>query len=64
VPALLTDRGDVQAKFPWYPKVQRAGYTITIPKRPRGVPKHSDVQVEIIDGSGARTRLPDRLIEW
>jgi hypothetical protein len=64
VPALLTDRGDVQAKFPWYPKVQRAGYTITIPKRPRGVPKHSDVQVEIIDGSGARTRLPDRVIEW
>ncbi|MDQ6802511.1 MAG: hypothetical protein M3041_16975 [Acidobacteriota bacterium] len=64
VRAILTDRGDVQAKFPWYPKVQRAGYTITIPKRPRGVPKYSDVQVEIIDGSGARTRLPDRVIEW
>ena len=64
VPALLTDRGDVQAKFPWYPKVQRAGYTITIAKRPGGVPKYSDVQVEIIDGSGARTRLPDKVIEW
>ena len=64
VPALLTDRGDVQAKFPWYPKVQRAGFTITIPKRPRGVPKSSEVQVEIIDGSGSRTRLPDRVIEW
>jgi len=62
--ATLTDRGDVQAKFPWYPKVSRAGYTITIRKRPRGVPKYSDMQVEIVDGSGARTRLPDRLIEW
>ena len=62
--AMLTDRGDVQAKFPWYPKVQRAGFTITIPKRPRGVPKYTDMQVEIIDGSGARTRLPDKLIEW
>ena len=62
--ATLTDRGDVRAKFPWYPKVPRAGYTITIPRRPRGVPKYSDMQVEIVDGSGARTRLPDRLIEW
>ena len=62
--ATLTDRGDVQAKFPWYPKVQRAGFTLTIPKRPRGVPKYTDMQVEIIDGSGARTRLPDKLIEW
>ena len=60
----LTDRGDVQAKFPWYPNVRRAGFTITIPKRPRGVPKYTDVQVEILDGSGARTRLPDQLIEW
>ena len=62
--AALTDRGDVQAKFPWYPQVQRAGFAITIPKRPRGVPKYTDVQVEIIDGSGARTPLPDKLIEW
>ena len=62
--ALLTDRGDVQAKFPWYPRVQHAGFAIMIPRRPRGVPKYTDVQVEIIDGSGARTPLPDRLIEW
>jgi hypothetical protein len=62
--ANLTDRGDVQAKFPWYPRVQKAGYAITIPRRPHGVPKYADLQVEIIDGSGARTRLPDRLIEW
>ena len=62
--ALLTDRGDVQAKFPWYPRVQHAGFAIMIPRRPHGVPKYTDVQVEIIDGSGARTPLPDRLIEW
>ena len=62
--ATLTARGDVQAKFPWYPQVKLAGYTITIPKRPHGVPKYTDMQVEIIDGSGGRTRLPDKLIEW
>lgn len=62
--ATLTDRADVQAKFPWYPNVRRAGFTVTIPERPRRVSKYSDVQVEIIDGSGARTRLPDQFIVW
>ncbi|HUJ14817.1 MAG TPA: hypothetical protein VL284_13615 [Thermoanaerobaculia bacterium] len=63
-PATLTDRGDVQAMFPWYPNVRHAGFTLTIPKRPHGVPKYTDVQVEIVDGSGERTRLPDHVMEW
>ncbi len=62
--AALVERPDVRAQFPWYPRVQRAGFTLTIPKRPHGVPKYTDVQVEIIDGTGARVRLPDRMIEW
>jgi len=62
--ATLVDRGDVQAAFPWYPNVRHAGFTLTLPKRPRGVPKYSDVQVEIVDGTGARTCLPDQFIEW
>jgi len=60
----LVDRGDVRLQFPWYPGVARPGFTLTIPRRPRGVPKYTDVQVEIIDGTGARTRLPDRMIAW
>ncbi|HEY6844429.1 MAG TPA: hypothetical protein VI391_09690, partial [Thermoanaerobaculia bacterium] len=63
-PATLTDRGDVQAKFPWYPNVHHAGFTLTLPKRPKGIPKYSDVQVEIVDGTGGRTRLPDQFIVW
>jgi hypothetical protein len=62
--AALTDRGDVQARFPWYPRVERAGFALTIPKRPRGLPSWTDIQVEIIDSRGVRTRLPDRFLEW
>ncbi|HXH37410.1 MAG TPA: hypothetical protein VNN08_02175 [Thermoanaerobaculia bacterium] len=58
-------RIDVQMKFPWYPRVHNAGFTITFPqKRPPGVPRLTDVQVEIIDGKGGRTRLPDVVIDW
>ena len=58
-------RLDVKSKFPWYPRVRNAGFTITFPrKRPRGVPRWTDVQVEIIDGRGLRTRLPDIVIQW
>jgi hypothetical protein len=60
-----TSRFDVQTKFPWYPRVRNPGFTITFPhKRPRGVPRWTDVQVEIIDGKGGRTRLPDVVIDW
>jgi hypothetical protein len=44
--------------------VRHAGFTLTLPRRPHGIPKYTDVQVEIVDGSGARTRLPDQFIEW
>jgi hypothetical protein len=62
--AAPTSRIDVKMKFPWYPRVREAGFTITFDKRPRGVPQWTDVQVEIIDGKGARTRLPDTVIRW
>jgi hypothetical protein len=60
-----TSRIDVQSRFPWYPRIHNAGFTITFPKkRPRGVLRWTDVQVEVIDGKGGRTRLPDVVIEW
>ncbi len=60
-----TDRFDVQTKFPWYASVRHAGFTLTLPKkRPRGVPRWTDAQVEIIDARGVRTRLPDILLNW
>ena len=64
VPAALVARPDVRAVFPWYPRVQHAGFLLTVPKRPHGVPKYTDVQVEVIDGNGGRVRLPDMTIDW
>jgi hypothetical protein len=61
---LPTSRLDVKMKFPWYARVRDVGFTVTFPKRPRGVPQWTDVQVEIIDGKGGRTRLPDIGIRW
>lgn len=62
--ATLADRQDVQAVYPWYPKVGLPGFTVTIPKRPRGVSRDTDVQVEIVDRAGRRVRLPDIPIDW
>jgi hypothetical protein len=62
--ATPVSRIDVQMKFPWYPRVHNAGFTYTFAKRPKGVPKFTDVQVEVIDGHGGRTRFPDCVIVW
>ena len=59
-----TDRYDVKMKFPWYPRVRHAGFTLTLPKRPKGVPRWTDIQVEIIDGHGGKTKLPDVVLNW
>jgi hypothetical protein len=59
-----SSRLDVKMKFPWYPRVRNPGFTLTFAKRPRGVSQWTDVQVEIIDGKGGRTRLPDIVIRW
>ena len=62
--ATPTERLDVRMKFPWYPRVRHSGFTITFPKRPRGVPQWTDAQVEIIDERGGRTRFPDIVLNW
>lgn len=61
--ATLVRRGDIAAMYPWYPGPYE-GFTLTLPKRPRGVSKYTDVQIEITDGLGRKTRLPDVLIKW
>jgi hypothetical protein len=64
VHTIPTSRIDVQMKYPWYPRVHNAGFTITLPHRPRSIPRGTDVQVEVIDSKGGKTRLPDVLINW
>lgn len=56
-------RGDVTAAMPWYPETN-PGFQIVFPKRPRGVRRNTDMQLEIVDGRGQRTRLPSTYIEW
>ena len=64
VPAGLFAREDVTRMFPWYPQTPRPAFATRIPRRPEWVPEETDVQIEIIDGSGKRTLLPDVLVTW
>jgi hypothetical protein len=63
IPAMLVERPDASGMFPWYPRTPRPGFVASIPK-PRGVGSETDVQVEVVDGSGAVLRLPDVLVNW
>jgi hypothetical protein len=60
----LFQREDVTKLHPWYPKTQYPAFATAIPRRPRGVPEQTDLQIEIIDGAGKRTLLPDVLVTW
>jgi hypothetical protein len=63
IPAYLFPDAGLAKAFPWYP-VERPRFVREIPERPPGVWPSTDVQVEIVDGRGGRTRLEDRWIEW
>jgi len=61
--ARRTKRPEITKGFPWYYE-QDPGFEVVIPQRPRGIPRHTDVQIEIIDGAGIRTRLDDQTFTW
>jgi hypothetical protein len=60
----LLQREVVTKLHPWYPKTKYPAFATAIPRRPRGVPEQTDLQIEIIDGAGKRTLLPDVLVTW
>lgn len=64
IPAGLFARDDVSRNFPFYPQTTKPAFSVSIPSRPRRVPAQTDLQIEIIDGSGKRTLLPDVLVTW
>ena len=64
VPMQLYDRPDVKALYPWYPKTPRPGIHATVPKRPKGMPRETDIQIEIVDGAGNVTRFRDIPFTW
>jgi len=60
----LFERADYSAAFPWYPQTPRPAFALRIPARPKDIWKYTDVQIEIVDGRGAVTRLQDAPITW
>ncbi len=64
IPAQFTPRTDVDAAHPWYPHIHPSGFTLSLPQPPPGVPRQTDIQVEILDGRNRRTRLPDVFVQW
>ena len=57
-------RPDVSLRWPWYQGVPQPGFVADLPKRPKGMPRLTDLQVEVEDGSGAMTRFPDLMLSW
>ena len=63
VPLPLYERIDFTRAFPWYPLTPRTAFGAMVP-RPRNIWKMTDVQVEIVDGRGKITLLPDIPLTW
>ena len=64
IPMERVDRQDVLARYPWYPPTPPPGFVAVVPKRPKGIPRETDFQVELEDGQGKVTRLRDILVTW
>jgi hypothetical protein len=64
IDAAMSDRPDVVQRFGWYYFVPRPGFTLVIDRRPAGVPRSTDIQIEIEDEGGRITRTEDVLFEW
>jgi hypothetical protein len=62
--ASLAPNAQISTTYPWYPNTTLPSFSARIEHRPSGVPEKTDIQVEIIDGAGHVTRMPDLLITW
>lgn len=56
-------RGEISAKYPWYADVPRPGFRLTL-RRPKGIPRETDVRVVVYDRRGQPTHSEDRMITW
>jgi hypothetical protein len=64
IPLELHERPDVVARYPWYPATPRPGFAASVPRRPKGTPRETDLQIEIVDGAGRRLHLRDLPFRW
>ncbi|MEA2490095.1 MAG: hypothetical protein QOH21_1887 [Acidobacteriota bacterium] len=63
VPAKLIEDVTITRLFPWYP-VPHPRFAAWFNRRPDGVPRKTDVVVEITDGRGEVTALPSGWFTW
>ncbi|HEX2061846.1 MAG TPA: hypothetical protein VHK90_13990, partial [Thermoanaerobaculia bacterium] len=61
--AMRVPRPEITKKYGWYYE-DHPGFTLVLPKRPRGVDARTNVQIEIVDTNGRATRLDDQFVEW
>lgn len=64
VPAKLEEFPGLSKGMPFYPATTKPRFAALFEQRPKGVPRNTDVQVEIVDGRGAKTFLEGRFIRW
>jgi hypothetical protein len=64
VPAFLFEDASLQKDFPWYGATVKPRFLREIERRPDGVARRTDLQVEIVDGRGQRVLLEDRFFIW
>jgi hypothetical protein len=57
------ERPEIAKKYWWYYEA-RPGFAVDIPKKPLLLPRATDVQVEVVDRNGRRTRLNNVLFYW
>jgi hypothetical protein len=63
-PTELRPEPSLHEVYPWYPNVPRPRFVAKFDARPPGVWEHTDVEVEITDGRGAKTRLWSLFLTW
>ena len=64
VDATMHKRDDVKAIYHWYYFVEEPGFEAIVGKRPKEVPRQTDVQIEVEDAAGRVMRSEDLLIDW
>lgn len=64
LPTELRPEASLHEVFPWYPSVLRPRFVANFDTRPPGVWEQTDVQVEITDGRGEKTRLWPLFLTW
>jgi hypothetical protein len=64
IPTTLRAEPSLTSSLPWYDATRQPRFLASFNRRPRGVYRDTDVQVEIIDGRGQRTLLEGRWFTW